>query len=166
MAILSQFQLEGTMVDAQPFGNGHINDTLKVINDKGEAPYVLQRINHQIFTNVDMLQENIRIVTEHIRRQLVERGEQDIDRKVLTFLPGTYGTSLLRNHAMRGVFEEMRGQGFPDEVVEAIRDSVDCNLYFFGDKVGLAAMYAVLAGAILIAVGLYIWMNVLKGRKK
>ena len=87
-------------------------------------------------------------------------------QKVLNFLPGTYGTSLLRNHAMRGVFEEMRGQGFPGEVVEAIRDSVDCNLYFFGDKVGLAAMYAVLAGAILIAVGLYIWMNVLKGRKK
>lgn len=87
-------------------------------------------------------------------------------QKVISFLPGTYGTSLLRNHAMRGVFEEMRGQGFPDEVVEAIRDSVDCNLYFFGDKVGLAAMYAVLAGAILIAVGLYIWMNVLKGRKK
>ena len=38
LAILSQFQLEGTMVDAQPFGNGHINDTLKVINDKGETP--------------------------------------------------------------------------------------------------------------------------------
>ena len=91
LAILSQFQLEGTMVDAQPFGNGHINDTLKVINDKGETPYVLQRINHQIFTNVEMLQENIRIVTEHIRKVLEERGEADIDRKVLTFLPTQAG---------------------------------------------------------------------------
>ena len=47
-------------------------------------------------------------------------------QKVISFLPGTYGTSLLRNHALRGVFEEMGNQGFPDEVVEAIRDSVDC----------------------------------------
>ena len=28
-------------------------------------------------------------------------------QKVISFLPGTYGTSLLRNHALRGVFEEM-----------------------------------------------------------
>ena len=86
-------------------------------------------------------------------------------QKALSLLPGTYGTSLLRNHAMRGVFEEMKRIGFPAEVVEAIRDSVDCNLYFFGEKVELGAMYAVLIGAIVIAVGLYIIMNVLAGRK-
>ena len=28
-------------------------------------------------------------------------------QKVISFLPGTYGTSLLRNHAMRGAFEEV-----------------------------------------------------------
>ena len=49
---------------------------------------------------------------------------------------GTYGTSLLRNHAPRGVFEEMGAQGFPSEVVETIRESVNCNLYFFGGRVG------------------------------
>ena len=38
-----------------------------------------------------MLQENIRIVTEHIRKLLIERGEEDIDRKVLTFLPTKAG---------------------------------------------------------------------------
>ena len=54
-------------------------------------------------------------------------------QKVLSFLPGTYGTSLLRNHALRGVFEEMGNEGFPAEVVEAIKDSIDCNLYFFDD---------------------------------
>lgn len=87
-------------------------------------------------------------------------------QKALSFLPGTYGTSLLRNHAMRGVFEEMRSLGFPEPVMEAIRDSVDCNLYFFGDKVGLGAMYAVLIGAIVLAIGLYIGMNVWKARKQ
>lgn len=87
-------------------------------------------------------------------------------QKVISFLPGTYGTSLLRNHALRGVFEEMDAQSFPSEVVEAIRDSVDCNLYFFGNKVELSAMYLVLIAAIVIAIGLYVVMNVLTGKKR
>ena len=87
-------------------------------------------------------------------------------QKVISFLPGTYGTSLLRNHALRGVFAEMGAQGFPSEVVEAIKDSVDCNLYFFGNKVELSTMYLVLTAAIVIAVGLYVLMNLLSGRKR
>lgn len=86
-------------------------------------------------------------------------------QKVLSFLPGTYGTSLMRNHAMRGAIEEMRGLGFPDEVIEAIRDSVDCNLYFFGEKVSTGAMYAVLGGAIVLLVGLYVLLNALSVKK-
>ena len=87
-------------------------------------------------------------------------------QKVISFLPGTYGTSLLRNHALRGVFEEMGAQGFPEAVVEAIRDSVDCNLYFFDNKVELSSMYLVLIASIVIAVGLYVVMNALSARKK
>ena len=86
-------------------------------------------------------------------------------QRVISFLPGTYGTSLLRNHALRGVFEEMRAQGFPGEVVEAIRDSMDCNLYFFGDRVAVSSMYMVLTASIAIAVGLYVAMNILTRRK-
>lgn len=87
-------------------------------------------------------------------------------QKVLSFLPGTYGTSLLRNHALRGVFEEMGNQGFPAETVEAIRDSVDCNLYFFGSRVALGSMYLILIVSITIAVALYIIMNRLRGKKQ
>lgn len=87
LSILDNFQLEHKAAAAEPFGNGHINDTLKVTTEDGEVRYVLQRINHNIFTNVDMLQENIHIVTSHIREKLEQRGESDIDRKVLTFLP-------------------------------------------------------------------------------
>ena len=85
-------------------------------------------------------------------------------QKLLSLLPGTYGTSLLRNHALRGVLEEMRAFGFPAEVIEGIRDSVDCNLYFFGSRVSLAAMYVVLTAAILLAAGLYLLLNVLARR--
>lgn len=86
-------------------------------------------------------------------------------QKIISFLPGTYGTSLLRNHALRGVFEEMDNR-FPDTVVEAIKDSVDCNLYFFGDKVELNTMYIILITSIAIAIGLYVAMNVLLKKKR
>ena len=80
-------------------------------------------------------------------------------QKVLSFLPGTYGTSLLRNHAMGGAFAEMEKQGFPKEVVEAIRDSVDCNLYFFDHQVTNGQMYLILVGSIAVLVGIYVAIN-------
>lgn len=83
-------------------------------------------------------------------------------QRVISFLPGTYGTSLLRNHALAGVYREMSAEGFPTEVVEGIRDSVDCNLYFFGDKVEIGTMYLILVGATILLIGIYILMNILK----
>ena len=83
-------------------------------------------------------------------------------QKVLSFLPGTYGTSLLRNHALAGAYREMARVGFPAEVIEAIRDSIDCNLYFFGRSVSIGGMYAVLVGATLLLVGLYVLLNALR----
>lgn len=86
-------------------------------------------------------------------------------QKIISFLPGTYGTSLVRNHAMRGVFAEMSAQGFPKEVIEAIKDSIDCNLYFLDNKVGIYAMYIVLALSVAVLIAVYIFMNVMKSRK-
>ncbi len=83
-------------------------------------------------------------------------------QKVLSFLPGTYGTSLLRNHAMRGVFEQMRADGFPDEVVEGIMESVDCKLYFLGNEVSLSAMYLYLVAIVFLLIAAYIWINARK----
>lgn len=86
-------------------------------------------------------------------------------QKVLSFLPGTYGTSLIRNHTMRGVFAEMAEIGFPAEVIEGIRDGVDCNLYFYGDKVEISAMYLILGGTIIVLMGIYMMMNKFMRRK-
>lgn len=87
-------------------------------------------------------------------------------QKVISFLPGTYGTSLLRNHTMCGVFEEMESQGFPVEVVEAIKDSVDCNIYFFGDKVEMNMMYLILVGTVVGLLIIYVLLNVLRSGKQ
>ena len=86
-------------------------------------------------------------------------------QKVLSFFPGTYGTSLVRNHLMRGAFAEMKEQGFPDEVLIGIRDSVDCNIYFFGKSVDIGTMYAILGGSILLLIGIYVVMNIISSRR-
>ena len=83
-------------------------------------------------------------------------------QRVMSFLPGTYGTALLRNHALAGAFREMRAVGFPAEIVESIRDSIDCNLYFFGEKVSIGTMYLVLCGTIAVLSALYILFNLRK----
>ncbi len=85
-------------------------------------------------------------------------------QQVASFLPGTYGTSLLRNHALSGVFQEMADTGFPSDVIEAIKDSVDCSLYFFDSKVETGTMYLILAGSTAVLIGIYIVMNLLKKR--
>ena len=87
-------------------------------------------------------------------------------RNALGFLPGTYGTSLIRNCTLRGAFAEMSASGFPAEVVESIRDSIDCNLYFFGNKVEVWAMYLIMLGSTALLIGLYVLMNVLATRRK
>ena len=84
--IVLQFDLTGQVDSIKPLGNGLINDTYKVTTIDGPS-YVLQRINHHIFKDVDLLQKNIVSVTSHIRSKLEAAGAADVGRKVLTFIP-------------------------------------------------------------------------------
>lgn len=77
-------------------------------------------------------------------------------QKVLGFLPGTYGTSLLRNHCLDGVFAEMERQSFPAELITGFKDVVDCNLYVLDTRVEVSAMYAVLLGVTALLIAGYI----------
>ncbi len=96
--IISRFRTEGTVSEVTPFGSGLINDTYKVKTAEAGCPdYILQRINHNIFKDVDMLQTNIETVTGHIRKKLEEAGESDIDRKVLHFIPSDNGKTYCRD---------------------------------------------------------------------
>ena len=77
-------------------------------------------------------------------------------QRVMSFLPGTYGTALMRSHALAGAYRKMAEIGFPDTVIEGIRDSIDCNIYFCGHKAEQWAMYAVLVGATVLLTALYV----------
>jgi len=90
-ALCNQFRIDEKITVVEPFGNGHINDTFLAKNSEGKAKYILQRINHHIFKDLDMLSNNIHIVTSHIREKLTASGETEVERKVLTFLPAKDG---------------------------------------------------------------------------
>ncbi len=75
-----------TDADCVSYGNGHINDTyLMTVN-----PYILQRINTDIFQNPDELMENIENVTAFLRRRILAEGG-DPDRGTLTVIPTKTG---------------------------------------------------------------------------
>ncbi len=85
--IVLKFKVENEISDVKPLGEGLINDTFKVYVKGEESPkYVLQRINNAIFQDVELLQDNIEKVTDHIRKKLVNNNVEDIDRKVLRFI--------------------------------------------------------------------------------
>jgi multidrug/hemolysin transport system permease protein len=87
-------------------------------------------------------------------------------QKVISFLPGTYGTSLVRNHAMNGVFKAMKAEGLPSEAIDSLKDAVDCNLYFFDNKVSVSVMYVILCLTIVLLITIYVLMNVFLQKKR
>jgi len=90
----------------------------------------------------------------------------DTLQNIIAFLPGTYGTSLMRNHAMNGVFRSMEDEGFPKEIIDLTKDAVDCNIYFFDNKVNMGTMYLILIAAVAVLLCAYIVMNVMRLRGK
>ena len=89
-------------------------------------------------------------------------------RNFVVFIPGTYGTVLLRNHYMNGCLDALNGK-LPTPLLEGIRNGFDGNLFFFGNKVEIWQMYAVLAGASLVLIAVYIllqYVRITKPKKK
>lgn len=87
-------------------------------------------------------------------------------QKLLSFLPGTYGTSLFRNHCINGVFREMSASNYPSELINGFKDTVDCNVYFFENRVSIPSMYIYILVADIVLIGVYIFLNYFKNKKK
>lgn len=86
-------------------------------------------------------------------------------QKVISCLPGTYATALIRRHAMNGTLLEMQKNGVPKELIKGIKDSVDCNIYFFGKVVSSTAMYAVIIISIIVFLTAYVLLNKLSAKR-
>jgi len=90
--IVSKFNIPNDSMTITPLKIGHINDSFVVQYENSHPEnYFLQKINHNIFKNVEGLQNNIQIVTNHLRKKLSEKGGQNIERKVLRLIPTKTG---------------------------------------------------------------------------
>ncbi|MEA5623767.1 aminoglycoside phosphotransferase family protein [Nostoc sp. UHCC 0251] len=70
-AIADQFARLGKVTGVKAFGSGNINDTFLVTLDSSEEQYfVLQRINTQVFRQPQLIMQNMRTFTEHVRKRL------------------------------------------------------------------------------------------------
>lgn len=85
-------------------------------------------------------------------------------QKVLSYLPGTYGTSLVKNHMLNGVYKEMADIGMPSEAVTVIRNTLDCNPVFRGHVVSVPQMYLIMAGSILVFGAAYLLIIMIRER--
>lgn len=85
LSAASAYSLLGELRSWGPHGSGHINDTLCVVFDQAgnDVRYIFQRINHQVFPEVDALMENVGRVTAHV----ADRVSRDDNRRALQLLP-------------------------------------------------------------------------------
>lgn len=86
--VVSHFNCTADPSSQEAYGSGHINDTFLLKNSvTGAAEYLLQRINHKIFPNVEKLMENMRKVTVHLKRKIEMMGYGDPLKEVMTLIP-------------------------------------------------------------------------------
>lgn len=89
--VINKFKFEGVFIEAKPHGDGIINDSYVCYfkqPNKTVKRYLLQRINHIVFTDPDKLMKNFRAVTSYLKDRIIERGG-DIHRETLTIIPST-----------------------------------------------------------------------------
>ncbi len=69
--IVSQFQVDMNIAEIVEWGGGHINATYRVKNASSTSKDVLlQKINTQVFSDVDALMHNYALVTNHIKQKV------------------------------------------------------------------------------------------------
>ncbi len=81
--IYDHFQAKGDFITATLYGQGHINDTYLI--ETTEEKYILQRINGNVFKNIENIIENVAKVSEHMHKKILERGGKPY-REMLFFV--------------------------------------------------------------------------------
>jgi len=61
-----------TLVSANPFGNGHINSTYRVVIENDAQEYILQKINTNVFKNPYQIVQNHFKIQNHIKTDNIE----------------------------------------------------------------------------------------------
>jgi len=76
--MVTRFSVQGKAVSIEPINKGYINCTYKVetLSENGHIhQYILQRINTNVFPDVDALMHNFQLTTEHLSKHLQMPGK-------------------------------------------------------------------------------------------
>lgn len=95
---LKAINFDGEIINIKPFGSGIINDTFLVIckNNKNEEKYILQKINHTIFKNVEKLMENYCNICNYLK-DIIKQNGGDPERETITVIPTKEGKNFFED---------------------------------------------------------------------
>jgi Ser/Thr protein kinase RdoA (MazF antagonist) len=98
LTICSEFQTGRPIVSSIRVDRGHINDSYYVMTDPSGPPvYVLQRINHSVFRNVEGLMSNITKVLAHLETRINNPDQGTFGLVPLRLIPALDGTTLCKD---------------------------------------------------------------------
>lgn len=85
--ILNNFDFKGELIECEQFGSGHINSTYLVkYKDNDEiSSYIVQKVNTNVFKNIDDLMGNVFAVTSFLREK-IEKNNGDPYRETLNYM--------------------------------------------------------------------------------
>lgn len=96
--IAPRFDVNGQLVRVAPAGHGNVNDTYLAIfrTTFSEHRFILQRLNQRVFASPERVMHNMKVVTEHVHRRLLEEADK-ADRiwQLPRIIPTTDGKDFL-----------------------------------------------------------------------
>lgn len=118
--IVEQFAIRGEVTSITQINKGYINRTYRVetLSDTGHVhKYTLQRINTNVFPDVDALMDNFKLTTDHLHGKLHLRGSGK-KGSVQTLRPTKDGCAFLRDASgcwrMLTYFDDVYSLDIPD----------------------------------------------------
>ena len=118
--VIDQFAIRGEVTRITQINKGYINRTYKVetLSDTGHIhKYTLQRINSNVFPDVDALMENFKLTTDHLHGKLHLPGKNERGH-VQTLRPTKDGCAYLKDASgcwrMMTFFDNVYSLDIPD----------------------------------------------------
>ena len=86
---ITHFEIDGDIINIEENHNGHINDTFIVTTENKDGKrtrYIVQRVNSNVFPNVQGVMFNIKEVLSFMRKKVID-NHGDLSKEVMTLIP-------------------------------------------------------------------------------
>lgn len=87
-------------------------------------------------------------------------------RKVISILPGTFGTTLVRRNMMNGYYQQLAEEGLPQSLIDNTKIAFDNELVVMDQTMTVKTMYTVMLVTIVLLIGLYLLLSSRQARVK